>query len=143
MLVTLRLLSCDHPLNAQLILATHRGQFYDNYLKFIILNTKPVSWQSMDLSRLLKRNYDDHFLDGVYENSVEISFSDYKSKVQNVKTAPEPYSNRIVPLLITYTDKNSFVTMARHFGIMDDPKVTSLAFTPSLAFLLNLTKTER
>ena len=109
-----------------------RGQFYDNYLKFIILNTKPVNWQSMDLSNLLRRNYDTKFLDEVYESSVEISFAEYKSKVQNVKSPPEPFANQMVPLLITYSDKGSFVTMAKHFGIMDDPKVR----LPQLLFLV-------
>ncbi|CAF4178277.1 unnamed protein product [Rotaria magnacalcarata] len=39
----------------------HRGQFYNHYLKKIIKNTDPIDWKSIDVSYLIKEQYDKKF----------------------------------------------------------------------------------
>ncbi|XP_013415077.1 alpha-1,3-mannosyl-glycoprotein 2-beta-N-acetylglucosaminyltransferase isoform X2 [Lingula anatina] len=87
-----------------------RGQFYDKHLKFIKLNDKPVPWTTMDLTYLLKENYDVKFVRDVYECPI-VSVAQLQAGVSGSH-----------PVRVQYTSKTDFKSIAKALGIMDDLK---------------------
>lgn len=97
------------------------GQFFDSYLKFIVLNDQFVDWSQKDLTYLTQYQYDQKFQDDVFSpKAVYIdfrSFLDRKSKPE----AQEIYDSSR-NLRIKYDSKSEFRQIAQHFSIMDDFK---------------------
>lgn len=85
------------------------GMFYEKHLKFIKLNTEYVHFTKMNLSYLLKDNYDITFVNNVYQSKV-VSYLELKS------------GKVIVPgsVRIPYYTRQSYQNTAKQFGLMDD-----------------------
>lgn len=88
-----------------------QGQFYDQYLKYIKLNTKPYPFRDFSLDNLVKENYNKNFVELVY-NSPEKQIGDVMS---NSERSEEP-------IRLTYRNNNEFAMLARKFGLMSDLK---------------------
>ncbi|XP_033364754.1 alpha-1,3-mannosyl-glycoprotein 2-beta-N-acetylglucosaminyltransferase [Bombus vosnesenskii] len=85
------------------------GMFYERHLKYIKLNTEFVHFTKMNLTYLLKDNYDINFVNEVYQSTV-VSFSELKSgKV----VAPGA-------VRIPYYSRQAYKNTAKQFGLMDD-----------------------
>ncbi|XP_031846565.2 alpha-1,3-mannosyl-glycoprotein 2-beta-N-acetylglucosaminyltransferase [Nomia melanderi] len=85
------------------------GMFYERHLKYIKLNTEYVHFTKMNLTYLLKDNYDINFVDEVYQSTV-VSFSELKNgKV----VAPGA-------VRIPYYSRQAYKNTAKQFGLMDD-----------------------
>ncbi|KAK1123384.1 hypothetical protein K0M31_008096 [Melipona bicolor] len=85
------------------------GMFYERHLKYIKLNTEFVHFTRMNLTYLLKDNYDINFVNEVYQSTV-VSFSELKSgKV----VAPGA-------VRIPYYSRQAYKNTAKQFGLMDD-----------------------
>lgn len=88
------------------------GQFFDQYLRYIQLNTKFVPFTKQDLSYLLKEKYDDSFIKEVYGAPL-VKMED----LQQTATLRGPG-----PFRVQYSSRDSFKVMARNLGVMDDLK---------------------
>lgn len=102
------------------------GLFYEKHLKFIKLNEKFVPFTQMNLTYLLKENYDVEFLKAVY-NSRQVGVSEMRSLP--VAEAPAPSSAPVDPIggnrksvRIQYNSRDQFKKAAKVFGLMDDFK---------------------
>ncbi|XP_003489416.1 alpha-1,3-mannosyl-glycoprotein 2-beta-N-acetylglucosaminyltransferase [Bombus impatiens] len=85
------------------------GMFYERHLKYIKLNTEFVHFTKMNLTYLLKDNYDINFVNEVYQSTV-VSFSELKSgKVVAAGAVRIPYYSR-----------QAYKNTAKQFGLMDD-----------------------
>ncbi|XP_061597127.1 alpha-1,3-mannosyl-glycoprotein 2-beta-N-acetylglucosaminyltransferase b [Cololabis saira] len=88
------------------------GQFFDQYLRYIKLNTEFVPFTKHDLSYLLKEKYDDMFIKEVYGAPlVKIE------ELQQRGTLKGPG-----PFRVQYSSRDSFKVFARNLGVMDDLK---------------------
>ncbi|XP_076013253.1 alpha-1,3-mannosyl-glycoprotein 2-beta-N-acetylglucosaminyltransferase b [Genypterus blacodes] len=88
------------------------GQFFDQYLRYIKLNTDSVPFTKHNLSYLLKENYDENFIKEVYSAPlVKIEALQQGSVV-----------NRQGPYRVQYSSRDSFKVFARNLGVMDDFK---------------------
>ncbi|XP_034951613.1 alpha-1,3-mannosyl-glycoprotein 2-beta-N-acetylglucosaminyltransferase isoform X2 [Chelonus insularis] len=85
------------------------GLFYEKHLKFIKLNDKFVPFTKMNLSYLLKDNYDINFVKEVYHSPI-VTYSDLKSG--NILTPG--------PVRIPYHTRQSYKNTAKMLGLMDD-----------------------
>ncbi|KAL7382541.1 hypothetical protein ABVT39_024160 [Epinephelus coioides] len=88
------------------------GQFFDQYLRYIKLNTEFVPFTKQDLSYLLKEKYDEKFIKEVYSAPLV--------KIEDLQQAgslkgPGPYR-------VEYSSRDSFKVFARNLGVMDDLK---------------------
>lgn len=88
-----------------------KGQYYENHLKYIKLNEKFVPFTSKDLSYLLKEKYDEEFVKRVYSAPL-LSLNDALKNAH-----PEHVAVRV-----EYNTKNSFKTISKKLGLMDDLK---------------------
>lgn len=88
------------------------GQFFDQYLRYIRLNTEFVPFTKQDLSFLLKEKYDEIFIKEVYSATL-VKIEDLQHG-GNLK-GPGPYR-------VQYTSRESFKIFARNLGVMDDLK---------------------
>jgi len=84
------------------------GQFYDQYLKFIKLNSSPFPFQDYDMSYLTKEKYDKDFTERVYA----------MPEVSSVQATEEGTEE----VRVTYRNKYEFEDIARRYGIMKDLK---------------------
>nr|XP_012144756.1 PREDICTED: alpha-1,3-mannosyl-glycoprotein 2-beta-N-acetylglucosaminyltransferase isoform X2 [Megachile rotundata] len=85
------------------------GMFYERHLKYIKLNTEYVHFTKMNLTYLLKDNYDINFVNEVYQSTV-VSFLELKSgKVMTPGAVRIPYYSR-----------QAYKNTAKQFGLMDD-----------------------
>lgn len=85
------------------------GLFFEKHLKYIHLNEKYVPFTKLNLTYLLKDNYDVSFVKAVYECPV-VSYQELKS-------------NSIVtsgPVRIPYFTKDKYKRTAKMLGLMDD-----------------------
>ncbi|XP_011297852.1 alpha-1,3-mannosyl-glycoprotein 2-beta-N-acetylglucosaminyltransferase isoform X2 [Fopius arisanus] len=85
------------------------GLFYEKHLKFIKLNDQSVPFTKMNLTYLLKNNYDIDFMNDVYQTTV-VSY-------------PELKSGNIIasgPVRIPYFNRVTYKTTAKMLGLMDD-----------------------
>lgn len=85
------------------------GMFYERHLKYIKLNTQFVHFTKMNLTYLLKDNYDINFVNEVYQSTV-VSFSE-------LKTGKVVASG---PVRIPYYSRQAYKSTAKQFGLMDD-----------------------
>ncbi|XP_033105704.1 alpha-1,3-mannosyl-glycoprotein 2-beta-N-acetylglucosaminyltransferase-like [Anneissia japonica] len=88
-----------------------KGQFFEQHLKFIKLNTQFIPFTQVDLSYLKKENYDPRFRKEVYD-APEVSLHQL--------TREEARGFPVVR--IQYRSKDSFKTIAKSLGIMNDFK---------------------
>jgi len=87
------------------------GLFFDKHLQYIQLNDKSVPFTKMNLTYLLKDNYDYTFINEVYKSKV-ISISDLKSnKDLNME-----------PVRLQYPNRHIYKNTAKMIGLMDDFK---------------------
>ncbi|XP_060800255.1 alpha-1,3-mannosyl-glycoprotein 2-beta-N-acetylglucosaminyltransferase a [Neoarius graeffei] len=87
------------------------GQFYDKYLRFIKLNTEFVPFTTQDVSYLEQGTYDQAFENEVYSAPVVTA-----EELKNGKlSGPGPFR-------LQYSSAQSFKTLARGLGLMDDLK---------------------
>eukprot|EP00049_Salpingoeca_infusionum_P023851 m.14158 g.14158 ORF g.14158 m.14158 type:complete len:473 (-) comp6152_c0_seq2:1742-3160(-) len=89
------------------------GQFYDQYLRYIKLNTEPVPWLDEDVSYLLKSHYDPGFKKAVYEQSTLVSVETALSGSATGNQLRVEYD---------YSNKRAFDQLATRLGIMKDLK---------------------
>ncbi|KYQ50176.1 Alpha-1,3-mannosyl-glycoprotein 2-beta-N-acetylglucosaminyltransferase [Trachymyrmex zeteki] len=90
-------------------LGVSNGLFFEKHLKYIKLNEQFVPFTKMNLSYLLKDNYDIAFVNQVYQSTV-VSYSELKSG--NI-VAPGP-------VRIPYYTRQSFKNITKLLGLMDD-----------------------
>ncbi|XP_066909814.1 alpha-1,3-mannosyl-glycoprotein 2-beta-N-acetylglucosaminyltransferase [Halyomorpha halys] len=85
------------------------GLFYEKHLKYIHLNDKYVPFTKLNLTYLLKDNYDSNFVKTVYESPI-VSHQELRSGniVQNG------------PVRIAYNTKTAYRSAAKTLGLMDD-----------------------
>ncbi|KAL0102038.1 hypothetical protein PUN28_018529 [Cardiocondyla obscurior] len=93
-------------------LGVSNGLFFEKHLKYIKLNEQFVPFTKMNLSYLLKNNYDIAFVNQVYQSTV-VSYSELKSG--NI-VAPGP-------VRIPYYTRQSFKNTTKLLGLMDDFRV--------------------
>nr|XP_023028780.1 alpha-1,3-mannosyl-glycoprotein 2-beta-N-acetylglucosaminyltransferase-like [Leptinotarsa decemlineata] len=85
--------------------------FFEKHLKFIKLNEEFVPFTKMNLSYLLKENYDNGFVRKVYQSPI-INYQDLKDgKVRHN-----------VPTRIIYKTKEEYKLITKKLGLMDDFK---------------------
>lgn len=90
-------------------LGVSNGLFFEKHLKYIKLNEKFVPFAKMNLSYLLKDNYDIAFVNQVYESTV-VSYSELKSgNIVGTGSVRIPYYTR-----------QSFKNTTKLLGLMDD-----------------------
>ncbi|XP_040909588.1 alpha-1,3-mannosyl-glycoprotein 2-beta-N-acetylglucosaminyltransferase b [Toxotes jaculatrix] len=88
------------------------GQFFDQYLRYIKLNTQFVPFTKQNLSYLLKEKYDEQFIKEVYSAPlVKIEELQQGGSLRG----PGPYR-------VQYSSRDSFKVFARNLGVMDDLK---------------------
>lgn len=94
-----------------------KGQFFDAYLKTMILNNQWQNFLRMDLSYLHEPNYTRRWLDSVYNMSVEIPLSQFlKDDLPLILTTP---ARRI---RVTYKSQIDFNQIAVKLNLMNDIK---------------------
>lgn len=103
------------------------GLFFEKHLKYIVLNQKFVPFTVMDLSFLIKKNYDDSFVKTVYETPV-VSLEEFKSQK----------SRQYKAVRLIYHTKENYKRTAKALGIMDDFKsgVPRMAYRGIVSFSL-------
>ncbi|XP_047461670.1 alpha-1,3-mannosyl-glycoprotein 2-beta-N-acetylglucosaminyltransferase b [Mugil cephalus] len=88
------------------------GQFFDQYLRYIKLNTEFVPFTKQDLSYLLKEKYEEKFIKEVYSAPL-VKIEDLQQG--GSLRGPGPYR-------VQYSSRDSFKVFARNLGVMDDLK---------------------
>ncbi|EGD72278.1 hypothetical protein PTSG_00299 [Salpingoeca rosetta] len=88
-----------------------RGQFFDQYLKYIQLSDADIKFTQKDLSNLLKDNYDLAFLEEVY----------VKAQLVNVDDV-ERGGGDLLRIEYSADRRGDFEGIAKRIGIMDDLK---------------------
>ncbi|KAJ8290158.1 hypothetical protein GJAV_G00009400 [Gymnothorax javanicus] len=87
------------------------GQFFDQYLRYIKLNTEFVPFTKRDLSYLIRGTYDRAFEKEVYSAPLV--------KPEDLKGGALQGTG---PFRVQYSSKDSFKVLARSLGVMDDLK---------------------
>jgi alpha-1,3-mannosyl-glycoprotein beta-1,2-N-acetylglucosaminyltransferase len=85
-----------------------RGQFYDEHLKEIKLNTERVDFEALDLGYLLKENYDQRLVERIGRAPVV-------SLEEAVNLVDTTCDQRV-----EYRDEHTFSVCAARFGLMTD-----------------------
>ncbi|XP_062302196.1 alpha-1,3-mannosyl-glycoprotein 2-beta-N-acetylglucosaminyltransferase b [Osmerus eperlanus] len=88
------------------------GQFFDQYLRYIKLNTEFVPFTKQDLSYLLKEKYDENFVKEVY-SAPQVKIEDLQQGGGLRGTGP---------YRVQYSSRDTFKVLARNLGVMDDLK---------------------
>jgi len=87
------------------------GLFYEKHLKYIYLNELPVDFTKLNLTYLLKDEYDNNFVEMVYRAPL-VSINELKNK----------QISHSDPVRIIYYTKNNLKSLMKLFGLMDDFK---------------------
>ncbi|XP_030644731.1 alpha-1,3-mannosyl-glycoprotein 2-beta-N-acetylglucosaminyltransferase b [Chanos chanos] len=87
------------------------GQFFDQYLRYIKLNTEFVPFTKKDLSYLFRERYDENFVKEVYSAPLV--------KLEELQQGGLKGSG---PFRVQYSSRDSFKVLARNLGVMDDLK---------------------
>lgn len=87
------------------------GQFFDQYLRYIKLNTDFVPFSKHNLSYLIGERYDQDFVKEVYGAPL--------LRVEEVQQGAGPKGG---PVRVQYSSRESFKVLARNLGVMDDLK---------------------
>nr|CAI5862762.1 unnamed protein product [Callosobruchus analis] len=90
------------------------GLFFEKHLKFIKLNEEFVPFTKINLSYLLKENYDREFVKKVYQSPI-VNYED----LRNGRVAQEG------PVRVTYRTREEYKLITKKLGLMDDFKVLS------------------
>ncbi|XP_049606443.1 alpha-1,3-mannosyl-glycoprotein 2-beta-N-acetylglucosaminyltransferase b [Syngnathus scovelli] len=103
------------------------GQFFDQYLRYIRLNTEFVPFTKQNFSHLLKDNYDQKFIKDVY-GAPPVKIEELQQG--GALRGPGPYR-------VNYSSRDSFKVLARNLGVMDDLKsgVPRTGYRGVVAFL--------
>lgn len=88
------------------------GQFFDQYLRYIKLNTEFVPFTNLALSYLVREKYDETFEKEVY--SAPLVKVEELQQGGSLKGAG--------PFRVQYSSRDSFKVLARNLGVMDDLK---------------------
>ncbi|KAL1255772.1 hypothetical protein QQF64_013833 [Cirrhinus molitorella] len=88
------------------------GQFFDQYLRYIKLNTEFVPFTKLDLSYLIREKYDETFEKEVYSAPLV--------KVEELQQGGSLKGSG--PYRVQYSSRDSFKVLARNLGVMDDLK---------------------
>lgn len=88
-----------------------KGQFFEKHLKFIKLNEEFVPWTKKDLSYLMKEEYDVSYVRDVY-NCPAVGVDQLRNGAISGTEA----------VRVQYDSKESFKSIAKKIGIMDDLK---------------------
>ncbi|XP_058261347.1 alpha-1,3-mannosyl-glycoprotein 2-beta-N-acetylglucosaminyltransferase b isoform X1 [Hemibagrus wyckioides] len=88
------------------------GQFFDQYLRYIKLNTEFVPFTKRDLSYLVREHYDEDFDKEVYSAPLV--------KVEELQPGGSLQGSG--PFRVQYSSRDSFKVLARNLGVMDDLK---------------------
>eukprot|EP00039_Didymoeca_costata_P015567 m.267853 g.267853 ORF g.267853 m.267853 type:complete len:456 (+) comp16251_c0_seq4:205-1572(+) len=89
-----------------------RGQFFDQYLRYIKLNDKFIDFTEMDMTALIKENYDPNFMQQVYTKAKQVTQLELKEMTKCTGG----------PKRLEYIDSHQFTRIARDFKIMEDDK---------------------
>lgn len=102
------------------------GLFFNQHLKFIVLNSKNISFMDKDLSYLLKDNYDKRYIDGVY-----------KTDLLNIQEIRQGFRPELKQVRLTYRNREDFRRYSKQLGIMDDFKsgVPRMAYRGIVSFM--------
>uniref|UniRef100_A0A915J5R2 Alpha-1,3-mannosyl-glycoprotein 2-beta-N-acetylglucosaminyltransferase n=1 Tax=Romanomermis culicivorax TaxID=13658 RepID=A0A915J5R2_ROMCU len=113
-----------------------KGLYFDKHLKFIKLNDKYVNFSRLDTSYLLKDNYDEPFVKLVYSTTLVDNWNALLALTADDKKL-HPKSLRL-----TYTDQNSFNSLAKSAKIMEDAKagVPRMAYRGIVTFMYKQTR---
>ncbi|KAL3285708.1 hypothetical protein HHI36_000238 [Cryptolaemus montrouzieri] len=87
------------------------GLFFEKHLKFIKLNEDFVPFTKMNLTYLLKDNYDNDFVNAVYQSAV-VTYQDLREE----KITSDG------PVRIIYRTKEEYKRRSKMLGLMDDFK---------------------
>lgn len=87
------------------------GMFFEKHLKFIKLNEEFVPFTKLNLSYLLKENYDNDFVKKVYQSPV-VNYEDLKADKVTFQ----------VPVRVTYRSREDYKRITKKLGLMDDFK---------------------
>ncbi|XP_059612919.1 alpha-1,3-mannosyl-glycoprotein 2-beta-N-acetylglucosaminyltransferase [Phlebotomus argentipes] len=87
------------------------GLFFEKHLKYIKLSENFVPFSKMNLTNLLKSNYDETFLKHVYECPV-VTFEELRRRMVMTKD----------PVRIQYNTKDQYKKVTKMLGLMDDFK---------------------
>ncbi|KAG5264594.1 hypothetical protein AALO_G00255920 [Alosa alosa] len=87
------------------------GQFFDQYLRYIKLNTEFVPFTKRDLSYLVRERYNENFIKEVY-GAPQVKLEEVHGG--SLKGAG--------PFRVQYSSRDSFKVLARSLGVMDDLK---------------------
>lgn len=87
------------------------GMFFEKHLRYIKLNEQPVDFSRMNLTQLLKPNYDKEFVKHVYSCPV-VTFEEIRRGLVTTKA----------PVRIQYNTKDQYKRTAKLLGLMDDFK---------------------
>ncbi|KAH1015126.1 alpha-1,3-mannosyl-glycoprotein 2-beta-N-acetylglucosaminyltransferase [Dendroctonus ponderosae] len=85
------------------------GMYFEKHLKFIKLNDKFVPFSKMNLSYLLKENYDKDFVGSVYKCPT-VKYDDLRDN----------HISFDGPVRITYRKLNEYKLISKKLGLMDD-----------------------
>jgi len=102
------------------------GLFFEKHLKFIVLNSNNVKFMDMDLSYLLKDNYDKRYIDEVY-----------KTEALNLQEIRQGHRPQLKVIRLTYRTREEFKRFSKMLGIMDDFKsgVPRMAYRGIVSFM--------
>ncbi|XP_077293382.1 alpha-1,3-mannosyl-glycoprotein 2-beta-N-acetylglucosaminyltransferase isoform X2 [Arctopsyche grandis] len=89
------------------------GLFFEKYLKYIQLNDQSVPFTKLNLSYLMKSEYDKKFMMDV-NSATEVTLASLRG-MTDVVTDPS-----LATVRLTYTSKEEYKKMARHLGLMED-----------------------
>lgn len=92
-----------------------QSQFYRQYLASINLNRVPVDWSAMDLSYLLKSNYDPAFFG-------EVAVAQPTTSPTDVNCGSSPSAFRVTYNTVEDLGSNSYPAIARRGGWIPDVK---------------------
>lgn len=98
------------------------GQYYEDHLKYFSLNEQYVPFTKLNLTYLLKENYDKKFLHNVYSSEI-ITLSELLASHQDNTTAST--NKHMIPNLpkrIDYNSTSHFKNIAKKLGLMPDIK---------------------
>ncbi|KAM9434146.1 alpha-1,3-mannosyl-glycoprotein 2-beta-N-acetylglucosaminyltransferase b isoform 2-T2 [Clarias gariepinus] len=88
------------------------GQFFDQYLRYIKLNTEFVPFTKQDLSYLVREHYDENFNKEVYSAPLV--------RAEELQQGGSLQGSG--PFRVQYSSRDSFKVSARNLGVMDDLK---------------------
>ena len=92
-------------------IGSSNGQFFDEHLKHIVLNSKPVDFLAKDLSPLLKDEYDSMFVGRAYSAELLSSVGELKGRWESAGS-----------YRLEYSSNREFEDIARNLGVMSDLK---------------------